>query len=216
MKIRIYLAAIISSLILSSCANFQQKKQYQAPELDYLTENTTNANIKDFFNGEVEAFAITQDKNGKINGSYTAEINGKWNDNRGTIEQSFVKNDGSKEYRTWLITLEDEGKFTAIGHDVASPGKGKQIGNAVQMLYTLSLEGHDAEGFSTGKEDVKFEDTIYAVDENSMIMISNMIKGNNYVGKTIVSLKKLSNDKKPSAKKSKSEKEESKEDSKEK
>lgn len=212
MKIRNYPAIVIAISLLSSCAilqNHSNKQSYKAPEPDYLGEKATAADIKKFFNGEIESFAITQGKDGKIDGTYTAKISAKWDGNRGTIEQKFKYNDGSQESRTWLITLGQDQTFTAVGHDIAVPSKGnKQIGNAIQMLYTLSLPFNDADGKIVQK-DVSFEDMMYVVDDKSMIMISNVLRNNTRTGKIIASLRKCDrksddkkDDKKPDDKKS--------------
>jgi hypothetical protein len=194
MKIRNSSIAIIAILSLSSCAFLEGLKKdeqaYKAPEPDYLSEKSVAADIKKFFNGDIESFAITQDSAGKINGTYTARISAKWEGNRGTIEQKFKHNDGAQESRTWLITIEPDQTFTAVGHDIAMPSKGnKQIGNAIQMLYTLSLPVVGSDGKSL-QEDISFEDMMYQVDDKSMIMISNVRKNNISNGKIISSLKK--------------------------
>ena len=141
--------------------------------------------FKKFFNGDIEGFAITQDEDGKITGTQTVKINAKWDGNKGVIQQNFIFAGDKKDSRTWLVTLNENGTFEAIGHDVSSPGQGKQIGNAAQMLYALTLKENDV------KREVKYEDRMYLVDDQSMIIISNAKKGFSSSGKSILSLKKL-------------------------
>jgi hypothetical protein len=178
---RFFLAVFFVSS-LSSCAFLDRFNK--APELDFL-DRGSKIDLKKFFNGEIEAFAITQDENGKISGTQTAKISGKWDENKGVIQQNFIYADGTKDSRTWLITINSDGTFDAVGHDVTSPAKGKQSGNAAQMIYSLSLAGKD------GKQEVKFEDKMYLVDDKSMIMISNFKRGYSSSGKSIFSLKKI-------------------------
>jgi hypothetical protein len=174
-------------LSLSSCAMIQDLlKPKKVVELDYL-DGANKMDMKQFFDGNIEAFAIKQDANGKIIATFTAKINGKWEDNKGVIQQNFLYSDGAKDSRTWLVTLDTDGTFEAVGHNVSVPAKGKQIGNAAQSNYSLNLSS------KTGKEEVNFEDKMYLVDENSMIMISDF--GNKKSekvasGKIIYSLKK--------------------------
>ena len=174
-------------LSISSCAMIQDLfGSKKVADLDYL-DGANKMDMKKFFDGNIEAFAIKQDTNGKIIATFTAKINGKWDDNKGVIQQNFLYSDGTKDSRTWLVTLDTDGTFDAVGHNVSIPAKGKQIGNAAQSNYSLSLSS------KTGKEEVNFEDKMYLVDENSMIMISNF--GNKKSdkiasGKIIYSLKK--------------------------
>ncbi len=166
-----------------------------AVPLDYI-ESSSKLDIKKFFNGDIEAFSIKQDENEKIIGTAIIKISGKWDENKGTIQQNFVYNDGTKDSRTWLITLNSDGTFDAIGHDVSSPAQGKQIGNAALSNYTLAF------GSKAAKEEVSFDDRMYMVDEKSMIMISSFKKlgsksvGKNLSGKSIISLKKIDSNKK--------------------
>ncbi len=180
MKKFLYIAALVS--LLSSCAYINNFKK--APEVDYL-DRGVKIDIRKFLNGELEGFAVMQDGNGKIIGTETIKISAKWDDNKGVMQQNFIYFDGKKDSRTWLITLEDDGTFSAVGHDVTSAAQGKQIGNAMEMIYTLSLRG------SAGKEQVRFVDKIYLVDEKSAIMISDSRKNFGSSGKAIIALKKI-------------------------
>ncbi|MES2961888.1 MAG: DUF3833 family protein [Pseudomonadota bacterium] len=178
---------LITISLLSSCAyleNLFPKKQ--VAELDSL-ESAPKIDIKKFFNGDVEGFAITQDSTGKIIGTVQVKIYGKWDENKGEIKQNFIYDGTIKDSRIWLITINADGTFDAIGHDIAAPAQGKQIGNAAQMLYTLNLMDQGV------KQPVRFEDKMYLVDEKSMIEISSYNKANGISGKTITSLKKTGN-----------------------
>jgi len=177
---------ILALSLLSSCAAL---KSFQKPsQLDSL-DRSTKFDWKRFFNGDVEGFAVIQDGSGKIIETETFKINGKWDDNKGVIQQNFTYGSGDKDSRTWLITLENDGTFTAIGHDITAPAQGKQQGNAMQMNYTLLLGGKDKQ-----KVKVTFEDKIYLVDDKSAIMISESTAGFSDSKKSIISLKKLGKD----------------------
>ena len=155
------------ALTLSSCAVFEglvSKKE--APQLDYL-DGANKMDLKKLFDGNLEGFAIKQDATGKIIKTFTAKINGKWEENKGVVQFNYIYGDGSKDNRTWLITVNSDNTFDAVGHDVATAAKGKQIGNASQSIYSLMV------GTKADKEEVNFEDKIYLVDEKSAIMISN-------------------------------------------
>lgn len=182
-SLRIFSAIIFASLI-SSCAMVD--KFNKPTDIDYL-ERGAKIDMKRFFNGDLEGFAITQDETGKITGTQTVKINGKWEENKGVVQYSVSYSDGKKDSRTWLITANDDGTFDAVGHDVAGPAKGKQVGNAAQMIYTL------LQASPQGKKEVKFEERMYLVDDKSMIMVVNIKKGFQASGKSIVSIKKLGN-----------------------
>lgn len=196
MKILLRISLLVTVMTLSSCSILSSKKVLEP--IDYLN-NTVKMDLKQFFNGNIEAFSIKQDKNGKIIGTETIKIEAQWDKNKGVIKKSFYSNKGKKDNRTWLITLESDGTFNAVGHDVGTPAKGKQIGNAAQSTYSLMLKG------ASGKQEVLFEDRMYLVNKNSMIIISNFRQkkpsgtdNNNSSGKYIISLKKAPSVKKKS------------------
>lgn len=180
-------AAILLISLLSSCAGFGG---FNKPsELDSLDKGA-KFDIKKFFNGDLEGFAIIQDEQGKIIDTHSFKVNGKWEENKGVIQQNFTYASGGKDSRTWLITLEEGGStFSAIGHDIVAPAQGKQVGNAMQMTYSLSLPNKA----DKQKVKVNFEDKIYLVDEKSAIMIQSSSVGFSGTKKAIISLKKLGN-----------------------
>ncbi len=182
-------------LILFFCATISfsckmtKKPDVEEPQvLDYLQKGT-KMDVKKFFNGDIEGFSITQNSEGKIINAQNIKMNGKWEDNKGVLEQRFVDVDGKKENRTWLITINDDGTLTGVAHDISAAASGIQTGNSMRMGYNLSLNDLSVKG--SVKQDVKFEDRVYLVDEKSAIMISNFTRLGSS-GKTIIALKKPS------------------------
>lgn len=178
-------AILTATTFLSSCALIE-KFSYKPAELTTL-EKAPKFDVKTFFSGDIEVFAITQDNNGKIIGSYTAKMNGKWDDTKGVLQQNYVYETGKKDSRTWLITADTDGSFSAVGHDVSTPVKGKQVGNAMQMLYTLSIKGSDGK-----KQNIDHEDVLYLVDDRSAVGIALIRQNGVASGKSTISYKKLS------------------------
>lgn len=177
--------AIALVALVSSCSFNGFKKPAELVAL----ERGSKFEMKKFFTGDVEGFAIIQDGEGKIIETQTFKINGKWDENKGVIQQNFSYGSGDKDSRTWLVTLEDNGTFTAIGHDIAAPAQGRQLGNAMQMTYDLLLPGQDKQ-----KIRVSFDDKVYLVDDKSAIMISESKVGFSGNKRSIISLKKLGKD----------------------
>ncbi len=183
----IFRFSIIAVLVstISSCAYVDGLlSPKRVVELDSLDKGV-KIDIRKFFSGDIEAFAIVQDGDANITGTLTNKINGKWEENKGVIQYNLTDDKGNKDNRTWLITLEADNTFVVVGHDFIKPAEGKQVGNAAQMIYSLNLRGKDK------KEEVLFEDRMYLVDEKSMILISNFTKANGDTGKKIASLRKI-------------------------
>lgn len=181
---KIYL--LLALILVSSCSLMGEQ---QFSRLDYL-EKGVRVDIKRFFDGKIEGFAIVQDEKGEISDTSVINIEASWEENKGVIKQNYKYANGDRDSRTWLITLDNGGAtFSAIGHDVATPAQGRKVGNAIQMIYSLLLEGN-----MKGKKDaVRFDDKYYLTDENSAIVISESYAGfGGKKTKTIMSLKRLS------------------------
>ncbi len=182
------LAILTSCIAISSCQFLEkissQKSNKSLAALDYL-DKAPKFNIKNFFNGNLEGFAVIKNENGKIENSFVLDVDGKWEGDKGTVRYNYVFNGGKKDSRTWLFTVDDAENYTAIGHDFISPAKGRQAGNVSQILYTLIYPHKDK------KQNVDFEDNIYLIDENSVIIISEMFIGKNKIGTATIALKKI-------------------------
>ncbi len=177
--------AVLALQTVSSCAQLDMilKGKKEVTPIDYLA-NGAKINIKNFLNGDLEGFAIVQDADGKIESSFVIKSNGKWEETRGTVQYNYTFNGGKKDSRTWLITVNDNGDFSAIGHDFVETGQGAQLGNTARVTYSLMTNYKEA------KQKIDYEDKFYLVDDNSAVIISTMSQGRKDLGKAIISLRK--------------------------
>jgi hypothetical protein len=180
------LAAAIILQSIASCAILDQlnapKNNPLAP-IDYL-ERAPKMDVKNFFSGDLDGFAIITNPQGKIENSFVAKINGKWEENRGTVQYNYIYNGGKKDSRTWLITINDSTSYSAIGHDFIETAQGRNQGNASVVNYSLNTIFKDV------KQRIDYEDKLYLVDDKSAIIVSTMRSGNKIVGEAVISLKK--------------------------
>jgi len=192
MKMNISKIAITALLFSSSCAGLFQDDKKPVDPIDYIS-GAEKFDYKNFFDGAIDGFAIVKNQNGKIISTKKVYIDAEWEGNKGIVKNKYVYNDGKKDSRTWLVTLSKDGTFDAVGHDVTTPAQGRQVANAAQSTYTLKIRD------DKGSENVSYEERMYLVDEDSMIMITNYRKQNpdpspeasNNFGQIITSLHKV-------------------------
>ncbi len=175
-----FFSCVFLALLLSSCAYLERFQQPKQINLDSLNEGA-KLDLKQFFSGDIEGFAIVKNSLDEIVETQIVKMNGKWNNNKGILTQEITRSDGSSDSRTWLITLNSDGTFDAVGHDVYGMAVGKQNGNSAYMKYLII----------TQKEKINFLDKIYLVDSKSAIMISKFSRKSGDSGLAIISLKKL-------------------------
>lgn len=182
------LLLFVAVFVLSSCGVLEKLKgssQNKTLSPIVYLNNAPKYDVKKFLNGDLEGFAIVRNEKDEIIDSFTAKVDGFWEENRGTIKYSFKFNNGKKDARTWLITVERSGDYEAVGHDFAAPAKGRQSGNVSEIIYSLKKE------YRGRKEKIDHDDKIYLVDKNSAIVISEMRIGKKMIGRVTLSLKKL-------------------------
>ena len=102
------LCALVSSaaFMLSGCGG-------HSPE-DYAA-NSPKLDIREFLNGPVEGAGVIYSFTGKADLTFTAQMQGSWQGNRGTFAETFTYSDGRTEKRTWQITLHDDHNLTSQG-----------------------------------------------------------------------------------------------------
>lgn len=169
------------TLLLFSC-NVQKKNPVVTP-LEYL-EGAEKFDIKEFFNQTSYGFAIALDRNGKIISKHSVTSIGSWDGNKGTVKFDFLYSKEKKDFRTWLVTIDDEKNFTIVGHDFLEPAKGRQSGNVSEIIYKMNID------FNNAKNEYKFTDNIFQVDNKSAIIITEVSDEKGVIGKIITSVSK--------------------------
>ena len=106
---------------------------YQPPVANY-TDLHPAIDIQ-MFDGHYQGHGVVQNWYGKVVERFTANIDGKWQAERGTI--TIVVNFTSSEQlkRTLNVTRHNDHHFTVDADDISGVGLGKQYGSALELLY---------------------------------------------------------------------------------
>ena len=162
MKRRLLLAAAIgSALMLGGCAS-QNIDQYRGekPEL----------NLKDYFNGTLDAYGVFTDRSGAVVKRFTVVMKCSWQGNEGVLDEDFTYSDGSKQQRVWHLTQLADGKYTGTAGDVVGTAQGQARGNAFYWNYTLKLP------VDGSVYEVHFDDWMYLMTDKVMLNKATMSK----------------------------------------
>ena len=84
--------------------------------------------IEEYFNGQVKAWGLLQNRAGKVTRQFKADMFGKFENNILTLEEDFFWTDGEKQKRTWKIEKLDENNYQGTASDVVGSAKGFQYG----------------------------------------------------------------------------------------
>ncbi|TYK66212.1 DUF3833 domain-containing protein [Colwellia echini] len=147
-------------IFISSCSTDVSSYENTTPKLD----------IKEYFTGEFVGYAMVQDYSNKVTRRFCVELNGTWDNNQGTLAETFYFNDGEITYRTWKLSKLANGQYTGKAEDVVGIAQGKQAGYAFNWRYSLSVPiDEDTYQFT-------MDDWMYKLDEHRVMNKTTMSK----------------------------------------
>jgi hypothetical protein len=149
---------------------------------DYATEKP-KLDLKEYFNGTLDAWGVFQDRNGKVVKRFTVVMKCEWDGNKGVLDEDFTYSDGTKQKRVWTI-IKDGDNYTGTADDVIGQAIGVASGNALNWAYTLSLP------VDGSVYEVQFDDWMYLMDEKTMLNRAVMSKFGFELGEVLLSFRK--------------------------
>ncbi len=174
-KLKVAVIFLSLPLFLSGCSK---------TDVEDYKDNKPVVQFKEFYSGPVEAWGIIQDFNDKVIRTFTIQINGQWQDNKGSIEEIFHWSDDTTTHRVWHFDQISDHQFKATTDDMDGDAIGIESGNAIYWQYKLKVP-INGEVF-----EFDFEDWSYAIDGEVLINRSKMKKMGITVGNVTIMMKK--------------------------
>ena len=140
--------------------------------------------IEEYFEGEVKAWGILQNRNGKVIRQFKANMKGKFENNILTLEEDFYWKDGEKQKRIWSIEKIDENNYLGTAPDVIGKAKGVSYGSAFKFEYDLMVP------FKGKNIKISFDDWIFKQDDKIAINRATLTKFGFKVGELTVIFQK--------------------------
>ena len=175
----IYIVLIIFLLFFKSYFNNNNMK----PE-DFISTKPV-IKIEKYFEGQVKAWGLLQDRKGKVTRQFKAKMFGSFENNILTLEEEFFWTDGEKQKRVRNIEKIDEHNYVGTAADVVGKAKGFSYGSAFKFEYDLmvQLKGKNIK--------ISFDDWIFKQDEEVAINRATLTKFGFKVGELTVFFKKI-------------------------
>jgi len=170
------LVAPVGALVsLAGCAG---------PRIDELAQELPRLDLRQYFNGTVDAWGIFTDRNGKVVKRFTVVMDCRWSGEEGVLDEQFSYSDGTQQRRVWRLRHLGNGRYSGRADDVVGEAQGQTQGNAFQWGYTLALpvDGRVWE--------VQFDDWMYLMDERVMLNKARMSKWGIHLGEVTLSFTK--------------------------
>ena len=153
--------ALLASAALAGCST---------PQVQDYAAQTPVLELRDYFNGTLDAHGIFTDRSGKVVKRFSVVMHCTWVGDTGTLDEAFLYSDGSTQRRVWHLTRLADGRYTGQADDVVGTAQGQQSGNAFHWTYTLALpvDGRVIE--------VQFDDWMYLMNNRVMLNKAAMRK----------------------------------------
>ena len=150
---------------------------------DYRAEKPV-LELRDYFNGTLDAWGMFQDRSGKVVKRFHVLIEASWQGEVGTLDERFTYSDGSTQRRVWTITRLGPGRYSGRADDVVGEASGEAAGNALRWRYVLALPV-DGKVYN-----VDFDDWMFLMDDKVMLNRSLMSKFGFRLGEVTLSFVK--------------------------
>lgn len=156
-----------------------------SPKIDDYKNTTPDLVLEDFFNGELVAYGMVLDRSGKLTRRFTVKLEAYWDNNKGTINEWFVFDDGEKSTRTWQLIKQTDNIYTGTANDVIGTAKGQTNGSALYWQYDLLITVDGSE------YQVTLDDWMYLIDNKRLFNKTDIIKYGLKVGEIILYIEQL-------------------------
>jgi hypothetical protein len=126
--------------------------------------------IEDFFEGHVVGHGMIQNRSGEVTQRFVVDMNGRFENGKGVMDEVFVFDGGRTQTRQWRFTLTGDHTFLGTADDVTGNARCDQFGNAIHLRYVLQVP-------VGGKTyDIDMDDWLYAVDDRVLLNRTRMTK----------------------------------------
>lgn len=173
------LVLLLSLVALSGCSS---------TTVEQYADNHPVFNVTSFFDGDLTAHGILKNRSGEVTRYFSADLKGSWKDGVGTLEEWFVFDDGEHQERTWTLTPNGDGTYTATAGDVVGSGQLKTSGNALFMKYVLQVP------YNGSTVDVNVDDRMYRVSSDVVMNESVLTKFGFEVGYLTLTIIKVNSE----------------------
>ncbi|MGV0958488.1 MAG: DUF3833 domain-containing protein [Limnohabitans sp.] len=162
----------VAAVGLTGCAS---------PSIDDYTQEKPALDLRKYFNGQVDAWGVFTDRNGKVVKRFTVEMTCTWQGEQGVLDEEFVYSDGTRDKRIWRLTHLGDGRYEGSAGDVVGTATGQTRGNTFRWGYTLALP---VNGMVLH---VSMDDWMYLMNDRVMLNKARMSKWGVHLGDVTLS-----------------------------
>ena len=164
-------------LLINACSNMK---------LEDYKDKKPILKLEEYFKGKTIARGVFEDRFGNIKKSFKVFIDGSWDGKYLILKEDFIYDDGTKDYREWKLTKDQNNPnhYSGYADGVIGTASGSVSGNAFNWKYGFKLKV----GNST--LNVKFDDWMFLQEDGYLINIAKVKKFGITLGRVILFFEK--------------------------
>ncbi len=130
--------------------------------------------LEEYFRGSLYADGMLFDRRGRVRRRFHVDMQGSWDGEWGTLQESFLFDDGERQQRTWrlhrLPPQRGLRRYEASADDVVGPATGHAAGAELRWSYVLEL------ALGARRVRVRMDDRMYLLDGDRLLNRTEMRK----------------------------------------
>ena len=88
-----------------------------SPGIEQFRAEKPVLDLRQYFNGVVDAWGVVRNRDGSISQRFTVEIKASWEGDTGTLDEAFRYSDGRTQRRVWTLKRDGE-RYIGTAADV--------------------------------------------------------------------------------------------------
>lgn len=138
---------------------------------------------QEYFNGPMTAYGMVKDRSGKVVRRFTGKLIGSWDENGvGTLDESFVYDDGETQKRVWTLKPTGDKTFIGTAGDIVGEAQMVAKGNTVMIDYVMRVPYNDS------TIDISVRDWLHLQEDGVILNHSKMKKFGFTVGELVITI----------------------------
>jgi len=169
---------------LAMVATLRRFASFQAQRpADYATSGP-RFDLPQHLSGPMLCEGVIYGPTGRVTSRFVAEMEGKWDGNRGVLYEVFRYDSGSVQKRAWHLDVAADGSIKATANDVVGAGSGRAEGSGVLLRYKIRLTRE------AGGHVLDVTDWMYLMENGTIINRSQFFKFGIQVAELVATLRR--------------------------
>ncbi len=173
------------ALMLALYATAQRFLGFRAQKPADYAKLEPRVDIRKHLSGPIRCEGVIYGPMGRVTSRFTADMDGRWDGNRGVLAEHFSYDSGTRQDREWRLTLGNDGRVEAEADDLVGKGLGQQEGATLRLNYTIRLPE------SAGGHALQVTDWMYLVDERTIVNRSQFRKFGIKVAELVATMRRV-------------------------